>query len=342
MDMRVIREDKKLCICCMEEHEVKIVHVEEHTTFKNVPINYIAEYYYCEVTGEFYMDESMTCSNNIRMKDAYRKTIGLLTSKEICAIRSKYGITQSDLCTLLGWGGKTITRYENYQVQDKAHDTILKKLDQDPEWFLCLLTDVRSTLPLEAYQKYLNNATVLFEENKDNYLRKSIEASYARFYDNKLYNGNTSLSLDKVVDVIRYFANSTRVNKLYKVKLMKLLWYADALAYKLRGYAITGLVYQALPMGAVPVGHDSIIDLKGVPCEEVEFEDGTGYYFCATTNDQYFNLSDDEQRILDKVIERFGGMTKKEIVSFMHMEPAYRETALWDVILFKYAEYLRM
>ena len=40
---------------------------------------------------------------------------------------------------LLGWGGKTITRYESHQVQDKAHDTILKKIDQDPEWFLSLL-----------------------------------------------------------------------------------------------------------------------------------------------------------------------------------------------------------
>lgn len=51
---------------------------------------------------------------------------------------------------------------------------------------------------------------------------------------------------------------------------MKLMWYADALSYKLRGYAITGLVYKALPMGAVPVGHESIIDLKDVPCEEMK------------------------------------------------------------------------
>jgi len=35
------------------------------------------------------------------------------------------GISQSDLCLLLGWGGKTITRYESHQVQDIAHDTIL-------------------------------------------------------------------------------------------------------------------------------------------------------------------------------------------------------------------------
>jgi len=33
--------------------------------------------------------------------------------------------------------------------------------------------------------------------------------------------------------------------------------YADALAYRTRGFAITGLVYRALPMGAVPIGHNS-------------------------------------------------------------------------------------
>ena len=36
---------------------------------------------------------------------------------------------------------------------------------------------------------------------------------------------------------------------------MKLIWYADALSYKRRGFAIKGLVYQALPMGTVPVGN---------------------------------------------------------------------------------------
>lgn len=87
------------------------------------------------------------------------------------------------------------------------------------------------------------------------------------------------LSLDKVVEVIRYFASSIKVTSLYKVKLMKLIWYADALSYKRRGFAITGLVYQALPMGAVPVGHNSIIDLKCVPCEEVDMGETYAYLF---------------------------------------------------------------
>lgn len=74
-----------------------------------------------------------------------------------------------------------------------------------------------------------------------------------------MFHGNARLSLDKVIEVIRYFAASAKVTSLYKVKLMKLMWYSDALSYKKRGHAITGLVYQALPMGALPIGHDSII-----------------------------------------------------------------------------------
>ena len=87
--------------------------------------------------------------NDIRLKDAYRKKEGLLTSAQIGEIRAKYGISQSDLCLLLGWGSKTITRYESHQVQDKAHDTILKKIDQDPEWFLSLLNGAKANLSAE-------------------------------------------------------------------------------------------------------------------------------------------------------------------------------------------------
>jgi hypothetical protein len=253
-----------------------------------------------------------------------------------------YGISQSDLCILLGWGGKTITRYESHQVQDKAHDTILKKLEQDPEWFLSLLNDAKEYLSTESYQKYLEAATALYEKNQDSYLRKAIEASYARFHGNQLFHGNTELSLDKVVDVIRYFASSTKITNLYKVKLMKLMWYADALSYKNRGFAITGLVYQALPMGAVPVGHNSIIDLRDVPCEEVDMGETNAYHFFLKQADLFPALSDDDINILDMVIAKLGKMSKNEIVSFMHKEQAYIETAPRDVIQFKYAESLQI
>ena len=342
MDMKIVKSEKRLCLCCMEEHEVKTVLVKEHTFFRNRQVEYESEYLFCDIAEEFYMDEQQMQDNDVKLKDAYRECEGLLTSSEIKSIRAKYGISQSDLCMLLGWGGKTITRYESHQVQDKAHDTILKKIDNDPEWFLSLLRDAKVNLSVESYQKYFEAATALFEKDQDAYLRKAIEASYAGFQDNQLFHGNTELSLDKVVDVIRYFAASDNVTYLYKVKLMKLMWYADALSYKRRGFAITGLVYQALPMGAVPVGHNSIIDLKDVPCEEVDMGETNAYHFSLIGEQDFPALSEDDKAILDFVIEKLGKMGKNEIVNFMHKEQAYIKTPSRDIIQFKYAESLKI
>lgn len=342
MEMKIMCSENRLCTCCMEEHEVKTVGVMEHASFKNMYVDYEAAYFYCDAAEELYMDESQMRENDIAIKDAYRKVQGLLTSKEIIAIRAKYGISQSDLSILLGWGGKTITRYESHQVQDKAHDTILKKLDQDPEWFLNLLEGAKNNLPAESYRKYFDRATVLYEKDQDLYLRKAIEARYARFQGNQMFHGNAELSLDKVVDVIRYFAASIKVTYLYKVKLMKLMWYSDALSYKKRGHAITGLVYQALPMGAVPIGHDSIIDLKNVPCEEVDMGETYAYHFILMEAPEYPSLSSEDKDILDMVIDKLGGMSKNEIVDFMHKEQAYVETAPRDIIQFKYAGSLQI
>lgn len=340
MTMKIIKSEKQLCPCCMEEHEVKTVIIPECAAFKNIKVNYEASYLFCDMTGELYMDEKQMRVNDIRMKDAYREQEGLLTSKQIYEIRAKYGISQSDLSFLLGWGGKTITRYESHQVQDRAHDTILKKIDQDPEWFLSLLNNAKTDLPSEVYKKYLNAATALYAKDEDLYLRKAIEASYAKFQGNRMLQGNTELSLDKVVDVIRYFASSTKVLNLYKVKLMKLMWFADALAYKNRGFAITGLVYRALPMGAVPEEHDAIIKLRNVPCEEVEIGEMNSYYFHLSGKQEFKALTKEEKVFLDVVIEKFGGMSKTDIVDRMHKEQAYTETAPKDIIQFGYAKSL--
>ena len=342
MEMKIIQSKKQLCTCCMEEHEVKTVCVMEHTSFKNVQVNYEAVYSYCDLAEELYMEEFQMRENDMAMKEAYRKKEGLLTSEEIIGIRKKYSISQNDLCLLLGWGGKTITRYEGHQVQDKAHDTILKKLDTDPEWFLNLLVESRERLSVELYKKYFDMATILYEKNHDLYLRKAIEARYAKFQDTSIFNGNVKLSLDKAVDVIRYFANSIKVTNLYKVKLMKLMWYADAFSFKKRGYAITGLVYQVMPMGAVPIGHESVIDLKGVPCEEVDMGETYAYHFYLKEDVKESSLSNEDREILDVVIDRLGGMSKNEIVDFMHKEQAYMKTLPKDIISFKYAESLQI
>ncbi len=340
--MRVLDTEKKLCACCMEEHEVQRVVITESNIFKGEPVEYNAEYFYCDLADELYADERQISINDIAMKNAYREKMGLLTSHQIAAIRAKYGISQSDLCLLLGWGGKTITRYESHQVQDVAHDTILRKLDADPEWFLQLLEAEKESLSASSYAKYMETGTVLFENGHDMYLKSTIMSKYARFLRDPEANGGRMLSLEVVVDMIHYYANSSAVKNLFRVKLMKLLWYADALSYKRRGCAISGLVYRALPMGAVPVAYESIVDLSTVQCEEIDMGDGIGYRFLPTPVEEYSHITAEDIEILDAVIKRFGNSSKTEIVETMHQEDAYIETAPYDIIQFKYTRTLSM
>jgi len=185
--MKIIKNEKQLCTCCMEEHEVKTVIEQEHTAVKGIEVSYYAEYMYCDIAEELYMTEKQIQDNDIHMKDAYRKKQGLLTSDQIVAIRAKYGISQSDLCLLLGWGGKTITRYESHQIQDKAHDMILKKIDVDPECFLSLLVEVEGKLSEDSFRKYHEAATFLYEKYKDLYLKKAIEARKIRYAKNRFF-----------------------------------------------------------------------------------------------------------------------------------------------------------
>ena len=79
MDMRVVKSEKCLCTCCMEEHEVNTVIVHEQVTFKNVKVEYEAVYLYCDVVEELYMDEQQMQENYVRIMEVYRTKVGLVS-----------------------------------------------------------------------------------------------------------------------------------------------------------------------------------------------------------------------------------------------------------------------
>lgn len=95
-------------------------------------------------------------------------------------------------------------------------------------------------------------------------------------------------------------------------------------------------------MGAVPVGHNSIIDLKDVPCEEVDMGETNAYHFLLNGEQKFLSLSNEDIKILDIVIEKIGTMSTNEIVDFMHKEQAYLQTSLRDIISFQYTENLQI
>lgn len=149
--MLLIKKEKRMCFDCMQEHEIQIVKVKENNIFKNEEISFEAEYDYCENTEGFLESEEQIKKNDLAMKDAFREQQGLLTSAKIKRIRDKYHMSQKRFSETLGWGTSTIIRYENHQVQDRAHDDILRKIDADPKWFVDMLNRAKEEIGLKHY-----------------------------------------------------------------------------------------------------------------------------------------------------------------------------------------------
>ena len=335
--MKKIKSETKLCLMCMEEHEVETMEIEDQETYKGVEVSFNAIFEYCSNADEYLETEEMIKANSLAMKDAYRKEVSLLTSNEIIGIRDKYKVSQKDFSDILDWGKATITRYENHQVQDRVHDDVLRKIDSDPNWFLDMLERSKDTLSEKAYQKYYLEANEQFKHKQNQYLIDSIKSIYADFKDD-LDTGGIELNLNKVVEMINYLAQ--KVESLHKVKLMKMLWFSDVLHFKRKGVAISGLVYSALPMGAVPEGYEQIVLLDNVNYDVVYYGDNVAYKFRQTPGFKIKDLKADEIATLDYIIEQFGNLNTDEIVEKMHEEEAYRCTNKNCIIPFSYAEKL--
>lgn len=335
--MNIIKSEKKLCLICMEEHEVDTVKVTDKEMYKGEEVSFNATYEYCTNAEEYLETEEMVKANSLAMKDAYRKKVGLLTSSEIINIREKYGVSQKDFSEILDWGRATITRYENHQVQDRAHDDVLRKIDSDPKWFLEMLKRAIGRISEKAFIKYHHEASEQFKKKRNQYLIDSIQAIYADFEDDIL-TGRVELNLNKVVEMINYLA--TNVDSLHKVKLMKMLWYSDNLHFKRKGVSISGLAYSALPMGAVPEGYELIILLDGVEFETVWYGENIAYKFKSTPGFKINELTQSEIEALDAIISEFGILKTDEIVEKMHGEEAYKCTNSNCIIPFSFAEKL--
>jgi putative zinc finger/helix-turn-helix YgiT family protein len=157
-------------------HPEEVVRYREIMPFRGIDVEFDKVLYHCIVTDEYFASGDMLNANERSLKEAYRRKCGLMTAEEITELRKSYGISQTDLCILLGWGEKTVTRYEGPQIQDRAHDLILKKIKEDPEWFIELLEASRSKFSERAYNKYLSNARKLYSKAYKQYANKAERA----------------------------------------------------------------------------------------------------------------------------------------------------------------------
>jgi putative zinc finger/helix-turn-helix YgiT family protein len=345
--MNLVKEISYHCPICENEHKVKVFEEKTIALIKNKSVEYKEIFYVCPETNEEFYPEKVMDENLTRARDAYKRLNGLLTSIEIKEIRDYYGLNQRELSNIFGWGDITVQRYESKQIQDETYDKVLRRAKEDPLFVYNELKKHKDKFNNDRFKDL--EFFLKGEIKKKQTILCNIEALKALYLDYdepSEFNGNKQLSFSNIGQMLRYFSQNN--DKLYKVKLMKLLWYSDVLHFKENNRSISGLVYAHMPLGALPLGYDmlfqvfsNVISVKEESFNYSDDEDIIGYRINNLEKVDLNELKPSEIAIMSKVDTFFKKMGSKKISEYMHEEKAYKNTNQGDLISFKLAARLK-
>jgi len=327
------------CPICGDTHFVEKRIRETQALFKREIVDYEEIYFVCDRSHEEdneFVSAKVLDSNLLKVRDAYRLAHDLLTSSEISEIRSYYGLTQSEFAAMLGWGEVTVTRYESKTVQDETYDSIMRMVYENSMLALEYLDKHRDRFSNKRYNEIRSNVKAKLDVSSRIYLKmQEIKSIYTKYEEVSDYNGYKILDIEKLANVMGFFANE--VSYLYKVKMMKLLWYADSIYYRRYGHSMTGLVYEHMTYGALPIGFNEILSVPTIEViEEMIYED-ISYRIVPKIKVHEGVFSRDELDVLELVANKFKDYRAKQIVNYMHKEKAYMDTEDHELIPFSLA-----
>ncbi len=333
---------KSLCPHCDEVVEFESISQREEYPLNKGCVEISAQLSMCPACGGTFTDMMQEEFNYGLAVEVFRRQNNLLFPHEIASIRKKYGLSQRQLCALLGWSPATLSSYENNKIQERSHNDVLLFLDS-PGNMKRLLGVHRKNLDEKVATKLEKRVEELVAEERESLERHQLNSLYE---DTPLgpMTGNRSFDLRRFVQAAGYMLK--RSGPEFKTKFLKLLFYADFLSCKRHGSSITGAVYAHLEHGPVPDSFQSLIDFMErndyVGIEVVQIDEYEGEKLSAKITPDTDCFSKEEIRILDKVADKFKGRSAKWTRDYSHDEVAYKETELSEKISYEFAKELSL
>lgn len=324
------------CEVCGREVETKIITRRESFNVCGEDIEVDAQVMVCAECGEELFNEELDSATLINTYNEYRRRHKLLLPEEIRKIREQYGLSQRSFAKLLNWGDKTIRRYENGAVQDRAHNSLLLFL-REPENMRTYLTENEVALDEKQVAKLLDTVDKLEEDTDFRVGRRYFDLFFSRIPCEE--NGFKGFDYEKLCAMVLFFAHKSA--GLLKTKLMKLLNYSDMIFYKENGISISGLKYAHLPYGPVPDNFDMILGKMAadhIAHIEVSYDGAYEYHQVVPECDVPEGvLSDEEIEVLTRIYEKFKNFGSAEISNYSHKETGYKATKTGQIISYAYA-----
>ncbi|MBN1523596.1 MAG: DUF4065 domain-containing protein [Spirochaetales bacterium] len=328
---------KAMCPYCEKTTEIKIKKAKEEYDVKGVKVPVNAEYSECTVCGNTFATAQQMDKSVQQGFDNYRNKEDIVSPAEIISIREKYNASQKVFAKILDLGELTINTYEQGALVSKSISNLIRLMD-DPQNFRELFE--KNIKQLSDNQ--INKIQTALNEIDNFYSIQSLIK--IKDTDDK-YTGHSRPDLNKLFGLIQLiiaFAGKS----LYKMAVLKILFYIDFVSYKIRNYSITGWPYARLPYGPVPDEYKTVLN---VGQEHLFFtpepdESEMGELFELP---EYFKLKNVEGKfdkksleIIEMVVSSLKDKSPTQLKDLTHKETGWKQTKNAKLIDYKYAEEL--
>ena len=329
------------CDACGKEVETRIITRQETFKVCGEDITIDAQILVCAECGEELFCEELDSATLVNAYNEYRRKHKLLLPDEIKKIREQYGLSQRSFAKLLNWGDKTICRYENGSVQDKAHNSLLLFL-REPENMRTYLTENEIALDERQKAKLLDTVEKIEQDTESRVGRRFFELFFSKTPCEE--NGFKGFDYEKLCAMVLFFSHKS--SELLKTKLMKLLNYSDMIFYKENGISISGLKYAHLPYGPVPENFDILLGrMTADHIAHIEVVYDNGYEKHQVIPECDFPdgvLSEEELDVLERIYVKFKDFGSVDISNYSHKEKGYSSTKRGEIISYSYAKDIQL
>lgn len=275
------------CTVCRKDTAYTLQKQNITKTIKDKKYTFSITVAVCDECGEEMSVPGLIDKNIQEVDEQYRTYEGIVSIEDIENLMKLYKIGKGPLSLALGFGEVTITRYLSGQIPSKEYSDI-----------------IRAALSSTTYMREK------LHKNKD----KIAAAAYNKAINAAMQIENLFSVSDKMLSVI--FHVFERLEEVTPLMLQKLLYFIQGVSYALDGKPMFPENCQAWVHGPVyPEVYNMFRDFKYNPIEDARFAIFEG------TEDE---LTENEKRVIDLVVNTFGEYGGKVLEKITHSEAPWK------------------
>jgi putative zinc finger/helix-turn-helix YgiT family protein len=274
------------CENCREDVRFSVEKEMITQPFKGEDVEFANAVARCDSCGSEVFVAELHDSNLVSLYDAYRLKNGIIAADRIREIPGRYAIGKRPLSLLMGWGELTFTRYCDGDMPSKQYADILKRLYDEPEYFLSVLEENKGVLSPATYRKSKAAVQSLLGVQRE--------------------------SETKLVRTVKYILS--QCDDITNLALQKSLYYVQGFYFAFHNSFIFEDDCEAWVHG--PVYREIYNRYSNYGFDSIGGESGYGDY----------SFTADEKVLIDSVINYFCCYSGKTLERFTHVETPWLQT----------------